>query len=130
MKLLVTGATGMLGRRLVADASAAGHEVVGIGSADAPLEDAEALAKAVAAASPQAVINCAAYTNVDGAEADRAEVEADAQLATAVERLLAPAPVEVEGVAGHEAEASRAGRDALTGTGAGVGPRASAPPPG
>ncbi|UTI64386.1 dTDP-4-dehydrorhamnose reductase [Paraconexibacter antarcticus] len=68
MRLLVTGAAGMLGRRVVADARALGHDVTGIDLPDLDLTDAEATATRIAALAPEAIINCAAYTNVDAAE--------------------------------------------------------------
>ncbi len=70
MRLLVTGAAGMLGRRVVHDARAAGHDVVGIDIAECDLTDAPQTLDAVRAIGPQAIVHCAAYTNVDGAEED------------------------------------------------------------
>src|SRR6188508_32885 len=69
MRLLVTGAAGMLGRDVVAAAGDAGHEVVALARADLDISDAAAVTAAVSAAQPDAVINCAAWTDVDGAEA-------------------------------------------------------------
>jgi dTDP-4-dehydrorhamnose reductase len=69
MRLLVTGAAGMLGRDVVAAAGSAGHEVAALARADLDITDAAAVRAAVAAARPHAVINCAAWTDVDGAEA-------------------------------------------------------------
>ena len=70
MKLLITGAAGMLGTDVQAAARSAEHEVVALGRAELDISDRAAVMDAVAAAGPDAVINCAAYTNVDGAEAD------------------------------------------------------------
>ena len=70
MRLLVTGAAGMLGRDVVAAANDAGHEVVALARADLDITDAAAVRAAVLDARPDAVINCAAWTDVDGAEAD------------------------------------------------------------
>lgn len=70
MKLLVTGAAGMLGRRVVADAVAAGHEAVGIDIAECDLTDAQATRATVREVAPDAIVHCAAYTDVDGAESD------------------------------------------------------------
>ena len=70
MRLLVTGAAGMLGRDVVAAAGDAGHEVVALARADLDITDAAAVGTAVRSAGPDAVINCAAWTDVDGAEAD------------------------------------------------------------
>ena len=72
MRLLVTGAAGMLGTDVVAAAERDGHEVVGLARADLDISDAAAVRDAIAAAAPDAVFNCAAWTDVDGAEADEA----------------------------------------------------------
>ena len=74
MRLLVTGAAGMLGRDVVAAAKGAGHEVTGLARGDLDITDPDAVRAAVEAAHPDAVVNCAAWTDVDGAE----EHEADA----------------------------------------------------
>lgn len=87
--LLVTGAAGMLGRRVVADAGAAGWTVVGLdlqGSDLAvDLTDLGAVREALVEAAPTAVIHCAAWTDVDGAEEQ--EAAAHAVNATASENL-------------------------------------------
>jgi dTDP-4-dehydrorhamnose reductase len=69
MRLLVTGAAGMLGRDVTAAAADAGHAVAGLARADLDITDAAAVRSAVVAARPDAVVNCAAWTDVDGAEA-------------------------------------------------------------
>lgn len=74
MRLLVTGAAGMLGRDVVAAAS--DHEVVARARAELDITDADAVRAAIAAAAPDAIINCAAWTDVDGAEAHEAEATA------------------------------------------------------
>jgi dTDP-4-dehydrorhamnose reductase len=71
MRLFVTGAAGMLGSAVVQHAVAAGHEVHRSTRADLEISDGESVARALVTSMPQAVINCAAYTDVDGAEADR-----------------------------------------------------------
>ena len=76
MRLLVAGAAGMLGRDVVRAARAAGHDVVGLTRADLDVADAPAVARAVAEHRPEAVVNCAAWTDVDGAEADEATATA------------------------------------------------------
>ena len=68
MKLLITGAAGMLGTDVQAAALAAGDEVVALARADLDISDPAAGESAVTAAVPDAVINCAAYTKVDAAE--------------------------------------------------------------
>src|SRR5687768_15756810 len=76
MRLLVTGAAGMLGRDVVAAAQEAGHDVAALARAELDITDADAVRDAIAAARPDAVINCAAWTDVDGAEAHEAEATA------------------------------------------------------
>jgi len=70
MRLLVTGAKGMLGHRVVAEAERAGHEVVATDLPELDLTDAQATFDYIGDLVPDAVIHCAAYTDVDGAEAD------------------------------------------------------------
>jgi dTDP-4-dehydrorhamnose reductase len=69
MKLLVTGAAGMLGRDVLLAAGNAGHDVVGFGRAELDVTDREALRRKLDLERPDVVINCAAWTDVDGAEA-------------------------------------------------------------
>lgn len=68
MKLLVTGAAGMLGRDVMLAAGNAGHELVGYGHAELDIADAAALERKFDLERPDVVINCAAWTDVDGAE--------------------------------------------------------------
>ena len=68
MKLLVTGAAGMLGRDVMLAAGNAGHDVVGFGRAELDVTDPAALEKKFDLERPDVVINCAAWTDVDGAE--------------------------------------------------------------
>ncbi len=70
MRLLITGAAGMLGLDVVASAERVGHEVVARSRAELDITDAAAVRATVAECEPAAVINCAAFTNVDGAEAE------------------------------------------------------------
>jgi dTDP-4-dehydrorhamnose reductase len=72
MRLLVTGAAGMLGHEVVAAGARLGHEVVAWDLPECDLTDGDATLDAIRRLEPRAVINCAAYTNVDGAEADEA----------------------------------------------------------
>lgn len=69
MRVLVTGAEGMLGRDLVPLLEARGHAVTGI-DIETDIRDAATVARAVRAAAPHMVVNCAAWTDVDGAESD------------------------------------------------------------
>ncbi len=68
MKLLVTGKTGQLGHDICKELEARGHEVIGMGSADMDITDADAVRKVLYANRPEIVIHCAAYTAVDNAE--------------------------------------------------------------
>ena len=72
VRLMITGAAGMLGQDLVAAAGAAGHDALGLSRAQLDITDADAVARAVSSARPDVVVNCAAWTNVDGAESDEA----------------------------------------------------------
>lgn len=76
MKLLVTGAAGMLGRAVVESATRLGHEVRAATRAELDITDAELVRLAVLEGRPRAVINCAAYTDVDGSESDRTSATA------------------------------------------------------
>jgi dTDP-4-dehydrorhamnose reductase len=89
MRLLVTGAAGMLGRDVVAAAGDAGHEVVALARAELDITDQDAVRAAITAARPDAVINCAAWTDVDGAE--EAEDAASAVNGAGVGHLAAAA---------------------------------------
>ena len=69
MKLLVTGAAGMLGRDVMLAAGNAGHDVVGFGHTELDVTDAAGVSKKIGMEHPDVVIHCAAWTDVDGAEA-------------------------------------------------------------
>ncbi|WP_284576257.1 dTDP-4-dehydrorhamnose reductase [Streptomyces sp. 2P-4] len=83
---VVTGAAGMLGRDLLAVLEDAGIEAAGLRRADLDVTDAAAVRAAVEGAA--VVVNCAAWTDVDGAET--AEDAATAVNGTGV-RVLAAA---------------------------------------
>src|SRR5882762_5928240 len=68
MKLLVTGAAGMLGRDVMLAAGNAGHQVVGYGHTELDIADAAAVSAKIESERPDVVVNCAAWTDVDGAE--------------------------------------------------------------
>lgn len=72
MKILVTGATGMLGQDVLRVLREQRHECLGVGSADFDLQDMAAVRAAVTAFSPDAIVHCAAYTAVDKAESEPA----------------------------------------------------------
>jgi len=68
MRLLVTGAGGMLGQDVVHAAEASGDEVIALARGDLDVADERAVAAALSDEPVDAVINCAAWTDVDGAE--------------------------------------------------------------
>lgn len=74
MRVVVTGADGMLGTDVVEVLSGRGHDVVGLGRSGLDVTDPDAVAAAVTGAFHHAdvVINCAAWTAVDDAETDEA----------------------------------------------------------
>jgi dTDP-4-dehydrorhamnose reductase len=65
---LVTGAGGMLARDVLARLAADGIEAVGAGRADLDITDPGSVRAAMARHRPAVVVNCAAWTDVDGAE--------------------------------------------------------------
>lgn len=64
----MTGSGGMLGRDVIRAAERVGLEAHGLSHAELDITDAGAVAAAVAALAPEVIINCAAWTDVDGAE--------------------------------------------------------------
>ena len=60
----------MLGHRVVATARERGRDVTGIDVDDADITNSMAIGSVIADATPDVVVNCAAYTNVDAAEDD------------------------------------------------------------
>lgn len=67
--ILVTGAGGQLGQSMASELGAR-HEIVAMGRSELDLLNANAVLDAVAAICPDVIVNCAAYTDVDGAERD------------------------------------------------------------
>ena len=70
MRVVIAGAGGMLGQDLVEACVGRGQEVFALGRAGLDITDASACEEVLAELHPDAVINCAAWTDVDGAEAD------------------------------------------------------------
>ncbi len=77
MKVLVTGTSGQLGFDVMEELSRRGHNGVGADRANSEAEfehvilditDKEAVARVIAEVKPEAVVHCAAWTNVDAAE--------------------------------------------------------------
>src|SRR5829696_2411171 len=79
MKILVTGANGMLGHDVVRVAKEMRHHVVALTRDDLDVTDPVRVERIITRERPGAVINCAAWTNVDGAE----EAEHEASLVNA-----------------------------------------------
>ena len=73
---LVTGAGGMLGTDLVAALTARGEPVTAMDRAGLDVTDAAAVTEAVARCRPDVVVNCAAWTAVDDAEASEERARA------------------------------------------------------
>ena len=71
MKVLITGAGGMLGQDVAAEADAVHHEVVALTRDQLDITGEGAVLDAMHSHMPAVIINCAAYTDVDGAEEDR-----------------------------------------------------------
>jgi dTDP-4-dehydrorhamnose reductase len=70
MKLLVTGALGMLAHDVLRVASRAGHELFAIDLPELDITDSHAVHAYLERHRPGAVVNCAAWTDVDGAESN------------------------------------------------------------
>ena len=72
VKVLITGAGGMLGRDVRRLAEWGRHEVMALDRAALDVTDAAAVEGALAEWRPEVVVDCAAWTDVDGAESDEA----------------------------------------------------------
>jgi dTDP-4-dehydrorhamnose reductase len=76
MRLLVTGASGMLASDVLRAGERAGYELTALSHEQLDIADAAAVTSAVERADPDAVVNCAAWTDVDGAETHREQARA------------------------------------------------------
>jgi dTDP-4-dehydrorhamnose reductase len=70
VKVLVTGAGGLVGRAVAEHCSASGDEVVLYGHTDLDITDREKVFLKLLDQRPDVVLNCAAWTNVDACESD------------------------------------------------------------
>lgn len=73
MKVLVTGAAGMLGQAVVAEFGRRDADVAPFSRADLDIAELGRMLEILRAVRPDIVVNCAAYTDVDGAESNREE---------------------------------------------------------
>lgn len=89
MRLLVTGSRGQLGRALEKVAPARGHACVGYDLPELDITDAAVVERCVRTDRPDVIVNCAAFTAVDAAEAN--ESTASCVNGVAVENLAAVA---------------------------------------
>jgi dTDP-4-dehydrorhamnose reductase len=71
MKLLVTGAKGMLGHDVRRVGERAGHELILVDLPELDITDEQAVVEFYDRERPEATINCAAWTDVDGAQTHR-----------------------------------------------------------
>ena len=68
MRILITGAGGLLAAAIVREFEAAGETAMPLRREDLDVTRPEAVDKAIGAARPDLVVNCAAFNDVDGAE--------------------------------------------------------------
>jgi dTDP-4-dehydrorhamnose reductase len=87
LRVVVTGARGLVGRAVSEHCAAVGDEVFSYGHHDLDISDRDAVREVILRDRPDAVINCAAWTNVDGCEFD--EKRAFAANAAGPENLAA-----------------------------------------
>jgi dTDP-4-dehydrorhamnose reductase len=71
MKVVVTGAAGMLGQEMVGEFRRRGHDVIALNRGQLDITDLPAVREAIGSLKPDLVVNCAAYTDVDRAESER-----------------------------------------------------------
>lgn len=70
MKVLVTGAGGLVGRAVADHCASEGDDVRAFDHRGLDITDAQSVNKAIIEVRPDVVINCAAWTDVDGCESD------------------------------------------------------------
>jgi dTDP-4-dehydrorhamnose reductase len=85
MKIVITGANGMVARAAADHCRAIGDDVSAFSRNELDIADIRSVETVLKEVRPDAVLNCAAYTNVDGAETDK-QLAYDAN-ATGVENL-------------------------------------------
>jgi dTDP-4-dehydrorhamnose reductase len=75
LRILITGAAGLVGRALVEHCILSGDEVLAYDHKSFDIADYETAEALIGQRRPDAVINCAAWTNVDGCESDPGKAE-------------------------------------------------------
>lgn len=70
MRILVTGANGLVGRAMVEHCLSGGDEVLAYDHKSLDIADPRAVETLVSEERPEVVVNCAAWTDVDGCETD------------------------------------------------------------
>lgn len=70
MRVLIAGAQGLVGSSLVTHCKLLGDEVLAHARQSLDITDSELVSKTITEAQPDIVINCAAWTDVDGCESD------------------------------------------------------------
>lgn len=70
LRVLITGASGLVGRALVEHCSASGDEVLSYDHAALDISDRKTVEATIMSQRPDAIVNCAAWTDVDGCESD------------------------------------------------------------
>ena len=70
MRVLIAGGAGMLAQDMIGAAQRRGHEVTALDRRELDITDPASIDAAMSEFEPEAVINCAAWSNVDGAEDD------------------------------------------------------------
>jgi dTDP-4-dehydrorhamnose reductase len=94
LKLLVTGAGGMLGADVARAGERAGHELILVARDALDITDSGQVERILKETAPDAVVNCAAWTDVDGAESQHgAAHEVNAQGAGNLARAGATAGI-------------------------------------
>ena len=71
MRVLITGARGLVGRAVAEHCATSRDEVLSYAHKDLDITDPAAIAQAILSHRPDVVINCAAWTNVDACEWDQ-----------------------------------------------------------
>jgi dTDP-4-dehydrorhamnose reductase len=78
-RVLITGASGMLGSDLGPVLAAAGYEVLARPKSDLDITDEKEVSRALAEVRPDVLVNCAAFTKVDACETDPRALEVNAK---------------------------------------------------